>query len=172
VTDDRPVVRRRAARVLAVSPQGRVLLFEGGDPDRPHVRIWHAPGGGVDPGESDRAAAEREYREETGVDLEVGPHVWDREVRFGFNGRVYDQVEVYFLAHVETEHGADTSGHNELERLYLGEHRWFSVDELRALPTDDGSVLLAPPDIADRLEDLLRDGAPASPVAVAGVVLP
>ena len=172
MTDDRPVVRRRAARVVAVSPQGRVLLFEGGDPDRPHVRIWHTPGGGVDPGETDRDAAVREYREETGVDIEVGPHVWDRELRFGFNGALYDQVEVFLLAHVDHEHDVDTSGHNEIEQLYLGAHRWFSVDELRALPTADGSVLVAPPDIADRLEDLLRDGPPASPIVVEGVVLP
>ena len=172
VLDERPVVRRRAARVVAVSPQGRVLLFEGGDPDRPHVRIWHTPGGGVDEGEDDRSAAVREYREETGVDIEVGPHIWDRELRFGFNGRVYDQVEVFFLARVDEEHDADTSGHNELERQYLGEPRWFTVDELRALPTDDGSVLVAPPDIADRLEELLRDGPPPSPVMVEGVVLP
>ena len=170
--DERPVVRRRAARVVAVSAQDRVLLFEGGDPDRPHVRIWHTPGGGVDPGESDRDAAVREYREETGVDIELGPHVWDRELRFGFNGVVYDQVEVFFLARVDDEHDADTSGHDALEQLYLGEHRWFSVDELRALPAADGSVLVAPPDIADRLEEILRDGPPPSPVTVAGVVLP
>jgi hypothetical protein len=66
----------------------------------------------------------------------------------------------------------DTSGHDEIERLYLTDHRWFSVDDLRGLPTPDGSVLLAPPDLADRLEDLLRDGPPASPVRVQGVVLP
>jgi 8-oxo-dGTP pyrophosphatase MutT (NUDIX family) len=170
--DARPVVRRRAARVVAVSPQGRVLLFEGGDPDRPHVRIWHAPGGGVDPGEDDRAAAVREYREETGRAVELGPLVWDRELRFGFNGRLYDQVEVYFLAHVDDEHVPDTSGHNEIEQLYLTGHGWFGVDDLRSLPTADGSVLLAPPDLADRLEDLLRDGPPAAPVRVAGAVLP
>ena len=41
--------------------------------------------------ESDRAAAVREYREETGVEIERGPHVWDRELRFGFAGKVYDQ---------------------------------------------------------------------------------
>ncbi|HET7900400.1 MAG TPA: NUDIX domain-containing protein [Candidatus Nanopelagicales bacterium] len=171
MTDERPVIRRRAARVVALSPQGRVLLFEGGDPDRPHVRIWHTPGGGVDPGEDDRAAAVREYREETGADIEVGAHVWDRELRFGFNGALYDQVEVFFVAYVD-EHVADTSGHNEIEQLYLGEHRWFSVDDLRALPRADGSVLVAPPDIADRVADLLRDGPPATPVRVEGVVLP
>lgn len=168
----RPVVKRRAARVLAVSPAGRVLLFEGGDPDRPHVKIWHAPGGGVEAGEDDRAAAEREFLEETGLPVEVGPLVWDRELVFGFNGVTYDQVEVYFLAHVEAEHVASSDGHNEVERLYLTDHGWFSVDELRALPTADGAVMVAPPDIADRLADLLRDGPPAAPVRVAGVVLP
>ncbi len=165
-------MRRRAARVLAVSPAGRVLLFEGGDPDRPQVRIWHAPGGGVEAGESDAEAAVREFAEETGLAVDLGPHVWDRELVFGFNGTTYDQVEVYFLAHVDAEHEASSAGHNEIEQLYLTDHRWFSVDELRALPTADGTVLVAPPDIADRLEDLLRDGPPAHPVRVAGVVLP
>ena len=166
------MVQRRAARVVAVSPHGRVLLFEGGDPDRPHVRIWHAPGGGVDHGEGDREAAVREYREETGQAIELGPHIWDRDLRFGFNGAVYDQVEVYYLARVDDERVPDTSGHDEIEQLYLTDHGWFSVDDLRRLPTADGSVLLAPPDLADRLEDLLRDGPPASPVRVQGVVLP
>jgi len=172
VEQDRPVVRRRAARVLAVSPQGRVLLLAGGDPDRPHVRIWHAPGGGVEPGEDDRVAASREYAEETGVAVEVGPHVWDRRLVFGFNGRTYDQDEVFFLARTDHEHDVSAAGHNALEQTYLTGHGWFSVDEVRALTTADGSVLVAPPDLADRLEELLRDGPPATPVQVAGAVLP
>src|SRR5512140_958836 len=122
--DERPVVRRRAARVLAVSPQDRILLFEGGDPDRPHVRIWHTPGGGLEPGEDDRAAAEREFAEETGRPVDLGPHVWDRDVVFGFNGVVYDATEVFFLARVDAEFVPDTSGHNEIEQTYITGHRW------------------------------------------------
>ena len=172
MSDEPPVTLRRSARVLAVSPRGRVLLLAGGDPDRPHVRIWHAPGGGVEAGEDDRAAASREYVEETGHRVEIGPHVWDRRLTFGFNGARYDQTEVYFLAAVAGEHPVSSAGHNELEQLYLTGHGWFSVDELRALPTADGSVLVAPPDIADRLDDLVRNGPPASPVRVLGAVLP
>ena len=85
---ERPVIVRRAARVIVVSSQDRLLLFEGGDPDRPHVRIWHAPGGGLEPGENDRQAAQREFLEETGHEVVVGPLVWDRELRFGFNGAI------------------------------------------------------------------------------------
>lgn len=172
MSDERPVTRRRSARVVALSPQGRVLLLEGGDPDRPHVRIWHAPGGGVEPGEDDRAAAAREYAEETGHEVELGPHVWDRRLTFGFNGALYDQTEVFYLAEVADEHQVSTAGHNEIEQVYLTGSRWFSVDDLRALPAADGSVLVAPPDIADRVEEILRDGPPAAPVTVEGAVLP
>lgn len=147
-------------------------MLEGGDPDRPHVRIWHTPGGGVEPGEDDREAARREYVEETGRDVDPGPLVWDRHLVFGFNGATYDQVEVFFLALVDDEHAVSTAGHNDLEQLYLTSHRWMSVEDLRALPTPDGSVLVAPPDAADRLEELLRDGPPVSPVRVQGAVLP
>ena len=169
---ERPVIVRRAARVIVVSSQDRLLLFEGGDPDRPHVRIWHAPGGGLEPGENYRQAAQREVLEETGHEVVVGPLVWDRELRFGFNGAIYDQTEVYFLARVGDEFVVDTSAHTEIEQAYLTGHRWFSVAELRSLPTSDGSVRLAPGDLADRFEDLLRDGPPATPVRVSGVVLP
>ena len=76
------------------------------------------------------------------------------------------------VARVDLEHPVTAAGHNAIEQVYLTGHRWFSVDELRSLPTADGSVLLAPPDLADRLADLLRDGPPASPVLVQGAVLP
>lgn len=172
MNDPRPILVRRCARVLAVSSHDRVLLFAGGDPDRPDVRIWHAPGGGLEPGEDDREAAHREFLEETGHDVSLGPLVWDREVRFGFNGALYDQTEVYFLARLGEEFVVDTGAHTEIEQLYLTDHRWFSVDELAALGADDPQVLLAPPDFADRLADLLREGPPETPVRVAGVVLP
>jgi 8-oxo-dGTP pyrophosphatase MutT (NUDIX family) len=170
MVDERELVVRRSARVVAVAPSGRILLFAGGDPDRPHQRIWHTPGGGVEPGEDDRTAAVREYAEETGQHIELGALVWDRHVVFGFDGRRYDQFEVFYVADVDTEHAVDTARHTHIERRYLTDHRWFSVGDLRALAGSDD--LVAPPDLADRLEDLLRDGPPSATVRVAGVVLP
>ena len=160
-------VERRAARVLAVSRRGRVLLLRGGDPARPGTHIWHAPGGGVDPGEDDRSAAEREFAEETGRRVEVGPLVWDRELDFSFNHVRYHQYEVFFLVEVDEEFEPQSHGHDEIEQQYLTGHRWFAPDDLRAC-TD----LLAPPDLPERLDELLDAGPPPRPVRVLGAVLP
>ncbi len=168
VVEEGPVLRR-AARVLAVSDRGRLLLLRGGDPARPGTHIWHAPGGGVEPGETDRAAAAREFVEETGQVVEPGPLVWDRELVFSFNHVLYHQYELFFLVHVGAEFEPDRAGHDEIEQEYLSGHGWFTPDELRTAGEAD---LLAPPDAVERLTELLRDGPPARPVRVLGAVLP
>jgi 8-oxo-dGTP pyrophosphatase MutT (NUDIX family) len=160
---------RRASRVLALSDLGRVLMLRGGDPARPGTHIWHTPGGGVEAGEDDRTAAVREFREETGRTIEVGALVWDRQLDFSFNFEQIHQYELFFVADVGAEFEPDSGGHNEIEQQYLSGHGWFTPDELRAAGEHD---LLAPPDIPERLEELLRDGPPEHVVRVRGAVLP
>ncbi|MEV5770799.1 NUDIX hydrolase [Streptomyces antimycoticus] len=64
---------RYTADVVAVTPDGDVLLIERGwDPFEGH---WAFPGGHVDPGETSLQAAVRELAEETGV------HVAPAELR-------------------------------------------------------------------------------------------
>jgi 8-oxo-dGTP pyrophosphatase MutT (NUDIX family) len=64
-------IRRTAARVLPVSPDGACLLLQDQDPAHPGVLRWGTIGGAVDDGETLPEAAVRELREETGIVVEV-----------------------------------------------------------------------------------------------------
>jgi 8-oxo-dGTP diphosphatase len=62
--------RRIAAYGVSVDPQGRVLLVRGSVRDD-DPGAWGLPGGGVEHAEAPRDAAIREYREETGLAVEL-----------------------------------------------------------------------------------------------------
>ncbi|WP_348612911.1 NUDIX domain-containing protein [Halobaculum rarum] len=51
-------------------------------------------GGGIEPGEPSDAALEREFREELGVDIEVGPAVCTVENRFEYDGESHHELAV------------------------------------------------------------------------------
>lgn len=160
-------VVRPSARVLLVDSAERVLLFRGADPDRPDRSFWFTPGGGIEPEESAAEAARRELREETGLALDaLGPLVWTRVARFTFSGTRYEAHESYFLVRC-APFEVDTSGLTPLERRSHFEHRWWGLAEMT-----EAAPLTAPPDLAEQLGLLLREGPPAQPVRVGGAVLP
>jgi 8-oxo-dGTP pyrophosphatase MutT (NUDIX family) len=128
-------VARRAARVLLLDADGRVLLFRGGDPGAPERGTWWiTPGGGLDEGETHVQGAARELFEETGLRLEpaaLGEPVLHREADFHFDGVRYAQAEQFFLARVGA-HEVDTRGFTSLELRSVVEHRWWGREDLRA----------------------------------------
>lgn len=154
-TPERPL-DRDAARIVLLDPHDRILLAA----HRPSADrlVWTAPGGGLRPDEDHVTAARREAREELGLDLEIGPWVWHREVTFPFAGIHLHQRERWHLTRgrADDEVAAAPLGDPGLETV-----RWWTLPQLR-----DTDETLAPAAIADHLEALLRDGPPTEPVDV------
>ncbi len=122
---------RPAARILLLDEAGRVLLFRFDVAGR--APFWCTPGGALDPGESHAAAARRELREETGLDLDCGPEVLRRAVDFvTIEGVPVSADERYFLVRTGDVE-IDTGGHTELERRVMTRWRWFDRAGLAAL---------------------------------------
>jgi 8-oxo-dGTP pyrophosphatase MutT (NUDIX family) len=147
-------IERQAARVVLVA-DGRVLLQNGFDPARPEDGTWWlTPGGGLNDGETVEEGAVREIHEETGLRLspqQLGPVIATRVCLFNFERRRYRQSETFFAVRVELftpqHHGWD-----EVEQRALLDHRWWSVDELRAT-----GEAVYPRQLADLVDAVLDD---------------
>ncbi|HEY5059198.1 MAG TPA: NUDIX domain-containing protein [Gaiellaceae bacterium] len=146
---------RRGVRALVLDPAGRVLMV------RFEYRFgtwWSTPGGGVEAGESEARALERELAEEVGLmDYELGPAIWTRThwlvdmVEWG------GQTETHYLVRTASFDPAPRLSPTELAAEGVHDIRWFTVDQLDA-------VVTGPRRLADLVRDLLRDGPPPAPL--------
>lgn len=147
---------RPTARVLVLSPAGRVLLLgarlTGPDAVPGDVLFWYTPGGGVEDGESLRTAAARELAEEVGLVVDPalleGP-VWLRRHLGAFGDRLVDSRETFFVLR-DVDHVVDASGRTELELLGDEPHRWWSAEDVAT-----STEAFAPGDLATLLPALL-----------------
>jgi 8-oxo-dGTP diphosphatase len=132
--------RRRGQRFgaygVVADGTGRILLAQISE-GYPGAGTWHLPGGGVDFGESPRAAVDREIYEETGQDAVVGRLLDVTSFRhrraIGPEGYPLDWhgVRAIYAATV-----ADPSAAQVVEAAggSTSESRWFHVDALDDLP--------------------------------------
>lgn len=156
----RPAVPRRAARVVLLDPDRRVLLLRGSDVTEPDRCVWYAAGGGVDIGEQLRETAVREVRDATGIKLDpatlTGP-VWRRSRRYERDGQPAVADEWYFLAELRPPGGDGSGGHalDGIPPAGIGSagYRWWAIGELRRT----GEVV-QPAQLPELLPGLLADG--------------
>ena len=123
--------QRRAARVLLFEPGGDILLvrFVFPQEDGGEFVFWCAPGGEIEGKETEVAAAQREIREELGLNLEMqGPIRVDRNT-FAVRGEMCDNTDYYFVARCERD-APVLSGVTPEEIAAMKEIRWWGVGKL------------------------------------------
>ena len=111
---------------------GRLLVILRGH--APAAGHWSIPGGRVEPGESLEAAAVREAREETGLDVELSG-VAGRVELPGPGDQVYDVTDFTAVVSGRAGRTPTTVAGDDADAV-----RWVTRAELEALPTSPGLV--------------------------------
>lgn len=143
---------RRAARVVLLDPQDRVLLmrYDDGPPNGCH---WATPGGGLEPGETYEQAALRELAEETGwTDIELLGEIHRRGHTMEWAGQIVYQAERLFLARTDQPARQITGVDAMHESDGIAAWRWWSVAEL----TTTGQTIW-PAELAELITQELSD---------------
>ena len=127
-----PLRVRRAARVILLDPDDRVLLMRYDD-GPPNGRHWSTPGGGLNAGEEYPAAALRELEEETGwSDVRLIGEVVRRSFEMSYGGRTVRQVERLYLARTEQARRAIRGVEAMHAADGIAAWRWWTLAELEA----------------------------------------
>jgi 8-oxo-dGTP pyrophosphatase MutT (NUDIX family) len=138
----RPNIRVGANAVIV--RDGAILLVEFEDETGPHFNF---PGGGIEPGESIIAGLQREVREETCVDIEVGPLLLVTEYFPPFHHHHYGSVHklgLLFRCHLAGDSEPRLPERPDPHQVAV---RWVQLADLSTQP------LL--PKVAERITDLI-----------------
>ena len=144
---ERPIVGVGAV----VIDDGRVLLVRRGH--EPLKGEWSVPGGAVEIGETLEIATAREIREETGLEIEVGPmiDVLDR-IRFDADGRVlYHYVLIDYLCR--------PTGGTLCCATDAADAMWAAIDDLARFALAEPTLRMIRKGVERRSAGFREDGA-------------
>jgi 8-oxo-dGTP diphosphatase len=140
-------------RVVILDEENRVLMVRQFHEGR---SFWLVPGGGIEEGETSAAAAEREVKEETGLDVMIGKLIWHveevsekRGMRF-VNFFLADIIGGELKLGLDPEFGADGQ--------VLREVAFLTKEEICRLPE------VYPESLRDELWDIIEKGKDDHPV--------
>ena len=155
------MIQRKAVRAVIITPDHRVLLIKVQEPVA-GFQLWIAPGGGLNPDESDEEGLRREIAEETGaMNFCLGPPVWTRKHEFSWNGRSYSQNEVYYLVQADQFDPVMDVEAAPGEAAAFHEFHWWSIDAIAK-----SEEKFAPRNLHCLLESIAKNGPPDKPIAV------
>ncbi|GIG92144.1 NUDIX domain-containing protein [Plantactinospora endophytica] len=126
-----PARPRVSSGAAFFNDDGRILLV-----DPTYKKFWNLPGGGVDAGETPRAACVREVREELGLDVPVGPLLVVAWTAAGPDGKLYFVFDGGVLP-------PDRQAAIVLDPGELAEHAFVSPEQARSLLSEPQYTLLA-----------------------------
>ncbi len=147
-----PEGARAAARVILLDENDRLLYLRAHE-NSTGKAFWVMPGGGLDQSESFENAAVREVREETGLEIDLGPCVWFRHHTYSWERREHNQFEVFFVARTPA-----TDIGPWKQDVYISGHRWWTLAELKA-----SKEVFSPRNVATLLEPILAGCHPSEP---------
>ena len=116
-------------RVIVQNDEGKILMVKQVHPER---TVWMVPGGGIEEGETAAEAVVREMREETGLDVTVGPMIFHVEEVSEKRGQRFVN---FFMANVsggDMQLGIDPEF--DADHQVLKDLQFLSREEVRELP--------------------------------------
>lgn len=119
---------------IAFNSEGKVLIAHR-SPTGQMGNRWEFPGGKIEDGEDEVTGIIREFKEEFGVTVEVGPHIADADFEHNGKKRLLHAYRIF------VPHDGMT------EKYVLTEHteyRWAELSEISSLDFVDSDLLIYP----------------------------